>query len=183
MWRPYNGKEGEESGAMSTEGVPPHSSPWPGVRRGLARNVPILVCLTVASVQQPLLALLHPRSSSSGGGLSLGGPIPTPPPPSLSLMEGAAGGDRGGEPSCVVVVRPPWRRYGGGWSGGGGCTGVQYRRSVVKEPRVSPQRLTGTLGCDLATTPQRSYFDPGPRPMIHTLRRARSCFAIRGRRA
>lgn len=178
VWRPYNGKEGENSGSRSTEGIPPHSSPWPGVRRGLARSVPILVCLTVASVQQPLLALLHPRSSSSGGGLSLGGPIPTPPPPSLSLMEGAAGGGRGGGPSCVVVVRPPWRRYGGGWSGGGGCMGVQYRRSVVKEPRVSHQRLTDTLSRDLATTPQRPYFDPGPRPMIRALRRVCSCFTI-----
>lgn len=63
----------------------------------------------------------------------------------------------------------------------GGCTGVQYRRSVVKEPRVSRQRLTGVLSRDLATTPQRPYFGHGPRPAIHALRRDihTSRFAIR----
>lgn len=183
MWRPYNGKEGEESGAEDEEGIPPHSSPWPGVRRGLARSVPDRSPKLVVTNLNLLLILLHPPSSSSGGGLSLGRSIPTPPPPSLSLMEGAAGGGRGGGPSYVVVTRPPWRRYGGGWSGGGGCTGVQYRRSVVKGPRVSRQRLTDALSRDLAETLQRPYFGPGPRPMIHALRRVHSHFAIRGRRA
>ena len=64
----------------------------------------------------------------------------------------------------------------------GGCTGVQYRRSVVKEPRMSPQRLTDVLSRDLATTPQRPYFGHGPRPTIHALRRDHSYFAIRDSR-
>lgn len=145
MWCPYNGKGDEDDERTAPEPWTPLQLP----RGGLARSVPTLCCLTVASLQHPLADLLQHHSRGAEGS-SPSGRVPHSTP-STSFSNGGSSGRRGrGGGRCVVVVGPHGRRGGGGWSGGGGCTGVQCRGSVASEQRLSPQGLCGASPCGRA---------------------------------